>query len=95
MAHQKGERTLEMRGDRERLSARSPHVEALLSGLALDPECITIARCACKNLWVWRNEYDVRRRVGGLFVPDRRLDKCGAERLLRSMLADLAIGGGE
>ena len=42
-----------------------------------------------------RNTWDIQRRRGGLFVPQRQLDKSGAERLLRSMLADLAAGGGE
>ena len=80
---------------RVRLTVRDPDIEKLLCGLAIESEKLQQIRDYSKGLWAERNRFDVRRRVGGLFVPDRRLDKGGAERLLRSMLADLAIGGGE
>lgn len=37
-----------------------------------------------------RNRWDLARRRGGLFVPDRRIGKLEAERLLRNKLAELA-----
>ena len=86
MVGEKGSRDPETRGDRERLSARSPHIEALVSGLNLDPQDLALARLAGKNLWRSRNEFDVRRRRAGLFVPDRQLDKREADRLWANLL---------
>ena len=94
MAHLEGPRCLKKRGDRERLSARSPHVEALLRGLDLDPEHLATARRAGNNLWAERNRFDIDRRAGGLFVPNRLLGKNEADRRLRAMLAELSAGGG-
>ena len=94
MAVLEGQRP-EKRGDRERLTARSPHVEALLTGLDLDPENIASARQFCKNLWAERNRFDISRRAGGLFTPHRLLDKSEADRRLRAMLAELSAGGGQ
>ena len=93
MALLEGLRCPEKRGDRERLSARSPQVEALVRGLNLDAQHIAVARRAGNRLWADRNSFDVRRRRGGMFVPNRLLDKGEADRLLKLQLA--ALAGGE
>ncbi len=93
MLHQKGQRGPETREAGQTLTVRLPHIEDLVRHLNLDPEYIAIARRAGKNLWAWRNEHNVRRRMGGLFVPDRRIDKIEADSRLRTMLAALEIGG--
>jgi len=83
-----GARTPEKRKGREVLTARVPHYEALLKGLNLDDDNVAAARRACKNLWAWRNEYDVRRRGAGMFAPGR-LDKAGAERAFARLLGEV------
>ena len=93
MALLEGLRCPEKRGDRERLSARSPQVEVLVRGLNLDAQHIAVARRTGNTLWRWRNDFDVRRRRGGMFVPNRLLDKGEADRLLKLQLA--ALAGGE
>lgn len=72
------------------LTVRLPHIEDLVRHLNLDAQYIAIARRAGKNLWVWRNAHDVQRRRRGLFVPDCRLDKHEADRLLRQLANALA-----
>ena len=76
-----------------KLGAIDPDVEALVRGLPIDPEDIGGVRRTGNTLWRWRNDFDVRRRRGGMFVPNRPLDKCEAARLLRLELAALAGGG--
>lgn len=87
---------LEEHGKRERISGklqpRASHIEALVSGLNLDPQYVEIARRAGKRIWTWRNEHDIARRTGGLFVPDRRIGKDEADKMLKRHLADEAGG---
>lgn len=83
----------ETRGAGRTLSVRLPHIEDLVRHLNLDAETLAVARLAGKNLWASRNDFDVRRRRVGLFVPDRRIDKIEADRLLRNLLAAHAEGG--
>jgi len=83
-----GARTPEMRKGRGTLTARVPQFEALLKGLNLDGDNLAAARRVCNNLWAWRNEFDLRRRGGGMFTPGR-LDKAGAERTLARLLREV------
>lgn len=86
-------RSPEMRRERERLSARAPHIEALLKGLNLDVDSIAIARRACNRLWADRNAYDIAKRGTRLFAPAGvRLDKGDAERRLKLAIAQLEGG---
>ena len=45
------------------------------------------------RLYADRNRWDLARRRGGLFVPNRQIDKGEADRLWRAMLAELLAGG--
>lgn len=90
MARHGGDSSPDSERGRVRLTVRDPDIEKLLCGLAIEGEELQQIRHYSKGLWAERNRFDVRRRVGGLFVPDRRLDKCEAERLLRSNLKELA-----
>ena len=93
MVLSKGVRAPETRAGRPRLTAIAPHIEDLVRHLNLDVHTINIARQAGKSLWAARNDFDVRRRRAGLFVPDRRIDKEEADRMLRALLAAHAAGG--
>ena len=82
----------EMQRGRVRLTTRDPDIEKLLAGLALEGEELEQIRIFSKALWAARNRHDVRRRRGGMFVPNRLLDKGEADRLLKLQLAELAGG---
>jgi len=83
------------RGGREIITLRVPQHETLLKGLDLDPDILPVARRACKNLWHWRNEFDVERRRKGEYVPSAtRINRTQAERLLSIGLALLASASG-
>ena len=84
----------EKREGRARLSVRDPQIEKLLAGLALEGDDLEPIRQFGKALWRWRNEYDIRRRRGGMFSPGR-LTKADADRRLKADLAAMAEGGGE
>lgn len=90
MAHPGADRTADSERGRVRLTVRDPDIEKLLSGLAIEGEILEQVRVFGKSLWAERNRFDVRRRVGGLFVPDRRISKSDAEWLLRNQLTELA-----
>ena len=95
MARLGGDSTPDSERGRVRLTVRDPDIEKLLSGLAIEGNEIEQVRIFGKALWAERNRFDIRRRAGGLFVPNRLLDKNEADRRLRAMLAELLAGGGQ
>ena len=85
----------EMQRGRVRLTTRDPDIEKLLSGLAIEGNEIEQVRIFGKALWAERNRFDIRRRAGGMFFPNRQIDKGEADRLWRAKLAELLAGGGQ
>lgn len=87
---ERGSPAPERREGRARLSVRDPQTEALLAGI-FEGVNLDELRAVAKSLWRDRNRFDVGRRRHGLFGGGK-LDKAGADRALRALLAAVERG---
>lgn len=94
MRAQEGRRFPEKRGGRQAGTLRldDPLTKSAMAGLDIADECVAETRRFCNGLVALVRLWDAGRLNA---LPDRRLNKHDASRLLRIRLAELAKGGAE
>lgn len=77
------------------LGLATPSTETLLGSSGFDGLQLHRMSAICNKLVRERNAWSIAHHCRGMFTPDRRIGKDGAERMLRRNLAAMADGGVE